>query len=77
MLKNINMQRIFAIAFCEICKEYTIFINETTFGLDAERKVSKHAEIKHNYNKSGMRWTKVEREMAEIRRKPGFKEGYL
>jgi len=54
-----------------------LFINESTFRLDAERKISKHAETKHRYIKDGMRWTDVEKEMAEIRRKPGFKEGYL
>jgi len=77
MLKNISKQTIFAIAFCNICQEYAIFINERTASLDAERKTSKHAETKHDYNKAGMGWTNVEREMAVIRRKPGFKEGYL
>lgn len=77
MLKNTNKQTIFAIAFCGICKEYTVFINEITFRLDAERKISIHAGIKHNYNKKDMGWTNIEPEMAEIREKPGFKEGYL
>lgn len=77
MLKDDNNQTIFAIAYCELCKEFIFLINEKTASLDAERKISKHAETKHGYIKDSMRWTNDQREIAKIRRKPGFKEGYL
>lgn len=77
MLKNNYMQRIFAIAFCHICREYATCINERTASLDAERMANKHAGINHEYNRKGIGWTNVEKEMAEIRRKSGYKETYL
>jgi len=77
MLKNSDNITIFAIAFCEICRIYTPLINERTASLDAEKKVNGHAGIKHDHNRDGMGWTNVEREMAKIRKKSGFKEGYL
>lgn len=77
MLKNKYEQEIFAIAFCEICLEFAIFLNRRTYMIDAERKVSIHAGIKHGNIKNGMGWTSNEREMAIIRKKPGYKEGYL
>ncbi len=77
MLKNIKKQEIFAIAFCEICLEFAIFLNRRTYMIDAERKVSIHAGIKHGNIKKGMGWTSDEREMAKIRQKPGFKKSFL
>lgn len=77
MLKNIHQQTIFAIAFCKICEEYVIFLNERSVSLDVERKLSNHATNKHNHNREGIGWTKEEGEMAQIMRRSGFKESYL
>lgn len=77
MLKDRNNQIIFAIAFCEICKEFMLMTNERTASLDAERKIGIHAATKHGYIKDKMGWTNNEHKMSQIRRNPWFKEGYL
>ena len=77
MLKNSDNITIFVIVFCHNCREYATCINERTAALDAERMANKHAGINHEYNRKGIGWTNVEKEMAEIRRKSGYKETYL